>query len=141
MPTISNTRFVIAVPDLHTSAAFYRNALGFKIETIPDPGWLFYHCGDCLIMAGECPNAIHRQSWVTTPTTPTCKSTTSMVSTSRFELSGPQSARPFATNRGACASLAWSPQMDIELCTDLRSRRISCTEQVRSALTLANTYP
>jgi predicted enzyme related to lactoylglutathione lyase len=59
MPTISKTRFVIAVPDLHTSAAFYRNVLGFKIETIPDPGWLFYHCGDCLIMAGECPDAIH----------------------------------------------------------------------------------
>jgi predicted enzyme related to lactoylglutathione lyase len=59
MPKISKTRFVIAVHDLKTSAAFYRDVLGFAIETIPDPGWLFYHCGACTIMAGECPNTLH----------------------------------------------------------------------------------
>lgn len=55
---ITRTSFVIAVPDLKRSAAFYRDVLGFKIESIPDPGWLFYTCGSCTIMAGECPNAI-----------------------------------------------------------------------------------
>lgn len=58
MPAISNTRFVIAVPDLKVSAAFYRDVLGFTIHTIPDPGWLFYTSGNCTIMAGECRDAI-----------------------------------------------------------------------------------
>jgi len=59
MPNISKTRFVIAVPNLKTSAAFYRDVLGFTIETIPDPGFLFYHCGNCVIMAGQCPDAMN----------------------------------------------------------------------------------
>jgi predicted enzyme related to lactoylglutathione lyase len=59
MPEITKSRFVIAVPDLQKSAAFYRDVLGFAIHSIPDPGWLFYTCGDCTIMAGECPDAIH----------------------------------------------------------------------------------
>lgn len=58
MPAITNHRFVIAVPNLRESAAFYRDVLGFTIQSIPDPGWLFYSCGDCMIMAGECPDAI-----------------------------------------------------------------------------------
>ena len=58
MPEITNSRFVIAVPDLLRSAAFYRDVLGFEIQTIDNPGWLFYRCGNCTIMAGECPDAI-----------------------------------------------------------------------------------
>jgi predicted enzyme related to lactoylglutathione lyase len=58
MPTISKTSFVIAVPDLNTSSAFYRDVLGFTIHRIPDPGWLFYTSGNCTIMAGECRDAI-----------------------------------------------------------------------------------
>jgi uncharacterized glyoxalase superfamily protein PhnB len=58
MPTISKTSFVLAVPDLKRSSAFYRDVLGFEIHAISDPGWLFYTSGDCTIMAGECRNAI-----------------------------------------------------------------------------------
>lgn len=58
MPAVSKTSFVIAVPDLKSSAAFYRDVLGFTIETIPDPGWLFYKSGESTIMAGQCPDAI-----------------------------------------------------------------------------------
>ncbi len=58
MPTITSHSFVIAVPNLQRSAAFYRDVLGFRIDAIPDPGWLFYRSGDCTIMAGECPDAI-----------------------------------------------------------------------------------
>jgi catechol 2,3-dioxygenase-like lactoylglutathione lyase family enzyme len=58
MAAITKTRFVIAVPDLKASSAFYRDVLGFKVHTIPDPGWLFFTLGDCTIMAGECPDAI-----------------------------------------------------------------------------------
>jgi catechol 2,3-dioxygenase-like lactoylglutathione lyase family enzyme len=59
MPTITRSTFVIAVPDLESSAAFYRDVLGFTIETLGDPGWRFFISGDCRIMAGECPEAIH----------------------------------------------------------------------------------
>ncbi len=57
-PNITGTSFVIAVPDLQASAAFYRDVLGFAVQTIPDPGWLFFASENCTIMAGECPEAI-----------------------------------------------------------------------------------
>ena len=57
-PNITGASFVIAVPDLQTSAAFYRDVLRFSVQTIPDPGWMFFTCGDCTIMAGECPDGI-----------------------------------------------------------------------------------
>ena len=59
MPTVTKANFVIAVPDLKVSSAFYRDVLGFTIHEIPHSGWLFYTCGNCTIMAGECPEAIH----------------------------------------------------------------------------------
>jgi catechol 2,3-dioxygenase-like lactoylglutathione lyase family enzyme len=59
MPKITKSSFVIAVPDLKKSAAFYRDVLGFTIHSVSDPGWLFYSCGTCTIMAGECPDALH----------------------------------------------------------------------------------
>ena len=58
MVRISKARFVIAVPNLRSSASFYRDILGFTVHSIPDPGWLFFESGDCTIMAGECPDAI-----------------------------------------------------------------------------------
>ena len=57
-PEITGTSFVIAVPDLQASAAFYRDVLGFDVNAIAAPGWLFFTCGTCTIMAGECPDAI-----------------------------------------------------------------------------------
>ena len=56
--TILRTTFVLAVPDLERSAAFYRDVLGFEILEMGDPGWRMYVCGACRIMAGECPDAI-----------------------------------------------------------------------------------
>jgi catechol 2,3-dioxygenase-like lactoylglutathione lyase family enzyme len=58
MPEITKHSFVIAVPDLQKSSAFYRDVLGFAIVPIADPGWLFYRNGDCMIMAGECRDAL-----------------------------------------------------------------------------------
>jgi len=54
---IQRTLFVIAVPDLSVSSAFYRDILGFDIHDIGDPGWRMYVQDDCRIMAGECPTA------------------------------------------------------------------------------------
>jgi predicted enzyme related to lactoylglutathione lyase len=50
--------YVLAVPDLERSAAFYRDVLGFTVHAISDPGWLFFVKGDCQIMAGACPDAL-----------------------------------------------------------------------------------
>jgi catechol 2,3-dioxygenase-like lactoylglutathione lyase family enzyme len=58
MPQVTRTSFVIAVPDLEVSAAFYRDVLGFAVESLGDPGWRVYTCGACTIMAGQCPDAI-----------------------------------------------------------------------------------
>jgi predicted enzyme related to lactoylglutathione lyase len=55
---IIRTRYVIAVPDLKASAAYYRSVLGFDVREIGDPGWLFFDQDDCTIMAGECPDEI-----------------------------------------------------------------------------------
>jgi predicted enzyme related to lactoylglutathione lyase len=56
--TILRTSFVLAVPDLERSAAFYRGVLGFEIREMGDPGWRMYVRDACRIMAGECPGAI-----------------------------------------------------------------------------------
>ena len=55
---IDSARFVIAVPELEASAAFYRDVLGFEVHEFGDPGWRLYARGECEIMAGECPDAI-----------------------------------------------------------------------------------
>jgi uncharacterized glyoxalase superfamily protein PhnB len=56
--TILRTSFVLAVPNLERSAAFYRDVLGFEIQEMGDPGWRLYVRDACRIMAGECPDAI-----------------------------------------------------------------------------------
>jgi len=58
MATILKSTFVIAVPDLQRSSVFYRDVLGFSIETMGHPGWLRYRLGACTIMAGECRDAV-----------------------------------------------------------------------------------
>jgi len=57
MTTFTKTHFVLAVPNLKTSADFYRSVLGFTVREMA-PGWLFFERGNCSIMAGECPDAI-----------------------------------------------------------------------------------
>jgi len=55
---IQRAMFVLAVPDLERSAAFYRDVLGCTVHTMGDPGWRMFVNGSCRIMAGECPDAI-----------------------------------------------------------------------------------
>jgi catechol 2,3-dioxygenase-like lactoylglutathione lyase family enzyme len=55
---ISKSRHVIAVPNLEKSANYYRSVLGFKIHEIGDPGWRLFVKDACVIMAGECPDAM-----------------------------------------------------------------------------------
>ena len=56
--TLLQPRFVLAVPDLAQSAAWYRDVLGFTIHEIGDPGWRFYIRDSVFIMAGECSDAM-----------------------------------------------------------------------------------
>jgi catechol 2,3-dioxygenase-like lactoylglutathione lyase family enzyme len=58
MPHIRSTDYVIAVPDLARSAAYYRDVLGFTLHPIGDPGWCFYKRDGCTIRAGHCPDAL-----------------------------------------------------------------------------------
>lgn len=49
--------YVIAVPDLARSAAWYRDVLGFGLHDVGDPGWRWLQRDACVILAGECPDA------------------------------------------------------------------------------------
>lgn len=49
--------YVIAVQDLKTSAAYYRDSLGFEIREIGDDGWRIFEREGCQIMAGHCPGS------------------------------------------------------------------------------------
>jgi catechol 2,3-dioxygenase-like lactoylglutathione lyase family enzyme len=57
MPTILQNHYVLAVPDVRVSAQFFVDALGFEIVMEP-PGWIFVARDNCMIMLGECPDAI-----------------------------------------------------------------------------------
>ena len=57
MPTFTKNHFVLAVPNLKTSAEYYRSVLGFTVKEMA-PGWMFFERDSCSIMAGECADAI-----------------------------------------------------------------------------------
>lgn len=54
---LAHPRYVIAVPDLARSAAYYRDVLGFTVQWQDVPGWRIFTRDACVIMAGECPDA------------------------------------------------------------------------------------
>lgn len=55
---IARCRYVIAVPNLTRSADYYRDVLDFKVIDLDDPGWKIFERDNCVIMAGECPDAL-----------------------------------------------------------------------------------
>lgn len=57
MPHIDQVRFVLAVPDLARSAAYYTSVLGMEIE-FTAPGWVFLRRDGFRVMLGECVDAI-----------------------------------------------------------------------------------
>ena len=57
MPTILQNHHVLAVPDRHAAAKFFVEALGFRIVNEP-PGWVFVARDNCMLMLGECRDAI-----------------------------------------------------------------------------------
>ncbi len=55
---LTHPRYVIAVPDLARSAAWYRDVLGFTVHDLGDPGWCWLERDACVVMAGACPDAL-----------------------------------------------------------------------------------
>ena len=55
---ITEHRYVIAVPNLERSATYYSSVLGFEVREIGASGWRFFVRDGCIIMAGECPDAL-----------------------------------------------------------------------------------
>jgi len=55
---LQHPRYVLAVPDLETSARYYHDVLGFEVREVGDPGWRFFVRDACFIMAGECRDAL-----------------------------------------------------------------------------------
>lgn len=60
-PRLEQPRYVLAVPDLARSAAYYRDVLGFEVREMGDPGWRWFQRDGCVIMAGHCPDALPPQ--------------------------------------------------------------------------------
>ena len=56
MPKILQNHFVLAVHDLEQSSRFFLD-LGFEVVNRPD-GWIFVKRDNCMIMLGECPDAL-----------------------------------------------------------------------------------
>ena len=54
---VTDSMFVIAVPDLERSARFYQDVLGFRVDELA-PGWRMFVGDRCRIMAGECRDAM-----------------------------------------------------------------------------------
>ena len=50
--------FVLAVPDLERNTAYFRDALGFKLEWPEGSGWQLVSRGTVRVMLGHCPDAI-----------------------------------------------------------------------------------
>jgi uncharacterized glyoxalase superfamily protein PhnB len=52
------SRYVLAVPNLERSTVFYRDRLGFTVRDMAEPGWRWFERDACVIMVGECPDAV-----------------------------------------------------------------------------------
>jgi len=57
MSKIIQNHHVLAVPNKETSAEFFINILGFE-KVFDNDGWIFVQKDNCLIMLGECTDAI-----------------------------------------------------------------------------------
>lgn len=57
MPKILQNHYVLAVHDARSEADFYVEKLGFRVVDYP-PGWVFVERDDCVVMLGECRDAL-----------------------------------------------------------------------------------
>lgn len=55
--TFTDPEYVLAVPDLAKTTAWWRDVMGFKLDFEVE-GWSFLSRGDVALRLGECPDAI-----------------------------------------------------------------------------------
>ena len=55
---VAHVHYVLAVPDVAATAAWWVDRMGFSLWMEPE-GWKFVRRGGCSIMLGQCPDAIH----------------------------------------------------------------------------------
>ena len=55
-PKISAWAFVLAVPDINASAAYFRDVLGFQVQWEDATEWRLVERGGVRVMLGHCPN-------------------------------------------------------------------------------------
>ena len=55
---LSSFSFVLAVPDLKTSASYFRDAHGFRLDWPEGMGWKLATRGSVRVMIGHCPDAM-----------------------------------------------------------------------------------
>ncbi len=60
MPALTSLHSVLAVKDLATSVAFYREILGLSLD-FEAPGWAFLSRGALRLMLGECRDAMRAE--------------------------------------------------------------------------------
>jgi len=58
MPNLLSSSFVLAVPDLSTTAAYFRDALGFHLAWPEGGDWQLAARGAVRVMLGHCPDAM-----------------------------------------------------------------------------------
>ena len=58
MPDITETIYVLAVPNVTETARYFTEELGFDLLPMEDEGWRFVQRGTCRVMMGECPDAL-----------------------------------------------------------------------------------
>ena len=58
MPRFIRPRSVLAVRDLSSSTAYYRDVLGFSMDPIEAEGWSFLSRDGVHLMLGECPDEV-----------------------------------------------------------------------------------
>jgi catechol 2,3-dioxygenase-like lactoylglutathione lyase family enzyme len=56
LPTIASWAFVLAVPDLQVSAAYFRDVLGFRVLWEDAPDWRLVERDGVRVMLGHCPH-------------------------------------------------------------------------------------
>lgn len=57
-PNLQTYAFVLAVPDLPRSVAYFRDALGFGLDWVDGDNWATLSRGGARVMMGHCPDAL-----------------------------------------------------------------------------------
>lgn len=113
---MTGTMFVLAVPDLEVSGAFYRDVLGFDVREIGDPGWRMFVRDSAESWRESAQTRSPRLNLATTLTLHTCGLRMLMNITIGRCLMVLRSPSLCEMSPGVCESLGYGPLMVTESC-------------------------